>query len=341
LQPSIFDFVAGGSGDEQTMASNLRGFDRFKLRPRILRDVSSVDTRIDFFGADLAAPIFVSPMGQQKLIHRSGEKATAQGAGRAGLGFVLSMGASVSLEEVAKAGCNALWLQMYYLRDRQLMADLVARAVQAGFRAICLTADVPVVGFRRRDQRHKQLGNSPADFVFGNFEKYYKERSASTDAYLLSGLHDLAVTWSDLEWLRSQSELPLALKGVMTREDARCAVDSGVQVIVVSNHGGRQIDHASGAIDVLQEVVEAVDGRAKVVLDGGVRRPTDIAIALSLGADAVMVGRPVLWALALAGADGVAELLKHLTGELGRVLTLMGIARVADLDASNVETVNR
>jgi 4-hydroxymandelate oxidase len=336
LPASVFDFVAGGAGDELSVARNCSAFDQFCLRPRVLRDVSQVSIRTTILGADLSAPIFVCPMGQQALVHAEAEVASATGAARAGVGFILSMGASASLEEVASASSAPRWFQMYYLRDRAIMADLVARAVAAGYSAICLTVDVPVVGFRRRDLVHMANGEFGNNQVFGNFNKYRTNGATRLPLDFIAQGHDLSVTWSDLDWLRAQSDLPIVLKGVMTAEDTRAAVEAGVSAVIVSNHGGRQLDHEQATLEVLSEVASTARDRIAVILDGGVRRPTDIVIALALGADAVSIGRPVLWALAIGGSQGVGDFLNGLVEELRRVLTLLGVANLEQLSQDYV-----
>ena len=337
LPPPVWDYIAGGSGREATLAANRAAYDRLVLRPRALVDVSRFDPATSLLGATLAAPVGVAPMAYHRLVHPEGEVATARAAGGAGLLFVVSVFASRSLAEIAAAaGSGPLWLQVYWLRERAVLVDLIRRAEAHGYRALVLTVDTPRVGRRLRDLRH-------------GFAVPGEISAANLDAGLMAGTHhsragvsaieqhsrqqfDASVTWSDLVWLREQTSLPLVLKGILTAEDARLAVAHGAAAIVVSNHGGRQLDGAPATLDALPEVVDAVAGRCPVLVDGGIRGGADVVKALALGAGAVLVGRPVLWGLSCAGADGVREVLGLLLAELEDAMILSGRPRLADID---------
>ncbi|MGW4804456.1 alpha-hydroxy acid oxidase [Kitasatospora sp. NPDC004272] len=340
LPSSVRDFVEGGAGEERALGANLRAFGRVVLRPRVLVDVSAPDTATELLGAPLATPVGVAPTAYHRLLHPEGELATARGAGRAGALYVVSLFASRTLEEVAAAATGPCWLQLYWLRRREVLADLAGRAAAAGYRALVLTVDAPYLGRRHRDARNGFA--IPPDV-----------RAVNLDPALMAAAHrpapgrsalavhtaeavDPSVTWSDLAWLRARSPLPLVLKGVLTGEDARRAVEHGADAVVVSNHGGRQLDRAPAALDALPEVVDAVGGACPVLFDGGVRSGADAFAALALGARAVLLGRPVLWGLAADGADGVAGVLGLATEELAHTMALTGRPSLSVLDRSAV-----
>lgn len=338
LPAAVWDYLAGGSGSEATLAGNQAAFGRWELRPRVLVDVSRCELAVELLGSRLAAPIGVAPMAYHMLAHPDGEVATARAAGAAGQLLVVSPFASRRLEEIAAAATGPLWLQLYWLRERAVLVDLVGRAEAAGFRAIVLTVDTPRVGRRLRDLRN-------------GFALPPGVAAANIDPAVMAGTgsgrpgesaierhsreqFDPSLSWPDLAWLRELTRLPVVLKGVLTAEDAALAVAHGAAAVVVSNHGGRQLDRSVASLDALPEVVDAVAGRCPVLLDGGVRSGTDVLTALALGARAVLVGRPVLWGLALAGADGARAVLELLVTELEQVLALAGRPRVAELDRS-------
>jgi 4-hydroxymandelate oxidase len=325
----LFDFISGGAGDEATVAANRAGFSSLRLRLRVLREVAPITMATTVAGSRLGAPILVAPMAALGLIEEGGEAAAAAGASEAGVGFVLSARTRELMDAVAPTPNQARWVQIYVSGRRDIARELVARAESRGYGAICVTTDVPVLGFRRRDLRNGFLpfpgGESPP--IFDPIE---------LDAY--SGVSFRApVTWRDLEWLKAITNLPVIAKGVMTAEDARIAVESGLDGIIVSNHGGRQLDHGHGAIEVLGEVAQAASGRAAVVLDGGVRSGSEIAASLCMGASAVSIGRPILWALAAGGQAGVATFLRALVQDLARTMVMIGARSVADLSPSMVE----
>ncbi|WP_189921861.1 alpha-hydroxy acid oxidase [Kitasatospora xanthocidica] len=336
LPAEIWDFIDGGSGAERTLAANREMFGRYALRPRTLVDVSACDPALTLLGAPLALPLGIAPMAYHRLVDPEGETATARAAGRAGALLVAGMFASRTLEEIAGAATGPLWLQLYWLRRRDVLAALVERAEAAGFRALVLTVDAPRIGRRLRDLRNG-FAIPPA------------VRAVNLDPALMDASHraadgssgiaehareqfDPTLTWADLAWLRERTRLPLVLKGILTAEDARLAVEHGADAVLVSNHGGRQLDGAVPALAALPEVVAAVPAGLPVLLDGGVRTGTDIAVALALGARAVLVGRPAFWGLATDGETGVHRVLDLLRDELEHTMALLGRPRLADLD---------
>ena len=328
LPRMVFDYVAGGAGAEVTLADNREAFARFKLLPRHLRDVTVVDGTATILGVALRAPMVVAPMALQGLVHADAEAGMARAAGDAGLAMVFSTASSQSIEEVSPPACP-LWFQLYMQRDPGITRDLVDRAVAAGAIALCLTVDMPIPGARRRD-----LANQfrlPAGVGYANLAPYAVRDDASN---LYGAALDQSATWDDVEWLRSVSGLPVMVKGVLTPDDARHALASGAAAVGVSNHGGRQLDMTPASLDVLAEIVDAVAGEGAVVFDSGVRRAIDVAVAMCLGADAVMIGRPALWALAYGGYGGARRFLSDLVEDFIRTLTLVGARRIEELGPS-------
>ncbi|MCO8301182.1 alpha-hydroxy acid oxidase, partial [Streptomyces sp. RKCA744] len=330
LDPAVWDFIEGGAGDERTLAANRAAFDRVRLRPRVLTGAGEGDPSTTVLGRRWTAPVAVAPMAYHTLMHPDGETATARAAGAAGLPLVVSTFAGRSFAEIAAAAGSPLWLQVYCFRDRATTRRLVERAADAGFEALVLTGDTPRLGRRLRDLRndfrlppHITPANLPAD------EADY----SSPSEHGRTGL-DPSLDWSVIAWLRSVSPLPVLVKGVMTAEDARCAIAAGADGIVVSNHGGRQLDGTAATLEVLPRIAAAVDGRCALLLDGGVRRGRDVLAALALGADAVLLGRPVLHGLAVAGADGAAGVLDLVLDELSEAMALTGTATAAGADAA-------
>jgi isopentenyl diphosphate isomerase/L-lactate dehydrogenase-like FMN-dependent dehydrogenase len=311
LDPGVLAWLDGGALDEITLRENEASFLRRRVLPRVLVDVSTIDTSTALLGARSAMPVGIAPTAQHALFHRDGELATARAAAAAGVPFVLSTMSSLTLEEVAKAG-GELWFQLY-VRQPVRPESLIERAEAAGYRALVLTVDAPLLGIRERDVR---AGGAPA----------FHHANLPPDHHM-----DPSLNWDDLARLRDASRMPLVIKGVMTAEDARRSIDHGAQAVWVSNHGGRQLDRAPAAIDVVEEVVRAVDGRAEVYVDGGVRRGVDVLVALALGARAVFVGRPPLWALAVDGEAGVRGCLGMLEAELRNAMTLAGARSVAEV----------
>jgi isopentenyl diphosphate isomerase/L-lactate dehydrogenase-like FMN-dependent dehydrogenase len=314
LEPAAFGYFAGGANDEWTLFENLEAFNRWVLRPRVLVDVSGVTAATSVLGTEVSFPVLVAPMAFQGLAHPDGEKAMARGAAAAGTIMCLSTLSTVGVEECADAAPDgARWFQLYWGSDRSRVQDLVERAGAAGFRAIVVTVDLPEVGRRERDLRTGF--EAPAQ---------------------LSDLTDSSLTWRDLEWLRSHTSLPLLVKGILTAEDGGLACEAGVEGIIVSNHGGRQLDGVAASLDALPEVVDAVGDRAEVLLDSGIRRGTDVVKALALGARAVLAGRAPLWGLAVGGGEGVERVLGLLREEFELALALCGCASPADVTRAHV-----
>jgi isopentenyl diphosphate isomerase/L-lactate dehydrogenase-like FMN-dependent dehydrogenase len=332
LEPGPFGYYAGGSGDEWTLRENVAAFARWHLRPRVLVDTGTVTTETTVVGQKVSMPVLVAPTAFHRLAHPDGEIATARGAAGVGTVMCLSSLASSSPAELAQAAPEgARWFQLYWSRDRGFVENLLAGAVEAGFTALVLTVDLPAAGRRERDLRTAfQL---PADLPFPNLPV----QLAGEDFHgALGEVVDPRLAWRDLEWLRSACTLPLLIKGILTAEDALLAVEHGAAGIVVSNHGGRQLDGVQASLDALPEVVDAVGDRAEILLDGGIRRGTDVVKALALGARAVLVGRPVIWGLAVAGEDGVRRVLELLGAEVALALKLLGCTSPAEVGRAHV-----
>lgn len=341
LSQMTLDYYSSGAWDEITLRDNRAAFERVKLRPRILVDVSDRNLTTSILGQPLQLPLLIAPMAFQCLAHPDGEVATALAAASAGIGMVLSTMSTKSIEEVATA-CDKFpdslrWFQLYIHKDRGLTRALVEKAYKAGYKALCLTVDAPVLGQRERDRRNEFA--LPLDLHLANLATIsgldisHEKGESGLFTYFAQQLNP-AVTWDDLEWLQSLSPLPLVIKGVLRGDDAVRAVEYGAKAIVVSNHGGRQLDGAIASIEALVEIVAAVDGKVEVLLDGGIRRGTDILKALALGAKAVLIGRPILWGLAVAGQVGVSHVISLLQDELNIGMALSGCAKLQDINPS-------
>jgi 4-hydroxymandelate oxidase len=325
LDPAAFAYYAGGAADEVTLRDNPAAWSRHRLRPRVLVDVSTVDPATTVLGTPVAMPVGVAPTALHGLARAEAELATARAAARAGVLFCLSSLASRPMEDLAEVD-GPRWYQLYAHSDRGITADLLARAAASGYLAIAVTVDLPVFGRRERELRSGFA--QPSADGYGNFARYARDGDV---AAVTAGLHTSLLTWDDLAWLRDVSELPLVLKGVLTAEDARLAVEHGVAAVWVSNHGGRQLDRTPASADVLEEVASAVGGAAEVYVDGGVRRGSDVLAARALGATAAFAGRPFLYALAAGGEEGVAEALGVLRAELENAMALLGTPTVGDV----------
>ena len=333
-------YVQGGSGVEWTLAENRAAFDRVVIRPRFLVDVERLDTSTTVLDISLPSPIGVAPMAYHRLMHDDGELATAEAATETGGPFVVSIFATQPLAEIARHASVPLWLQLYWLRRRDALVGLIRDAEDAGFRAIVLTVDLPKVARRLRDIRNgftlpDGIGAVNLDMSVMSTVHSSVTGSSAIERHSLQQF-DRTITWPDLAWLRQQTALPLLIKGILTAEDARLAVEHGMDGIVVSNHGGRQLDFAPSAVEALPEVVTAVAGRLPVLMDGGIRSGTDVFKALALGARAVLVGRPVLWGLGADGAAGAGGVLRLLREELVECMTLAGRPTIASIDSSAV-----
>ena len=333
LDEGVHGFVAGGAGEEYTLRANVTAFDRYVIRQRVLTSQPLADLRVPVFGDELTAPLYVAPMGGQSMIHAEGELATARAARDTGIAFALSAASSVSLEQVAAESGPARWFQLYWHRDRDITADLVKRAEDSGYRALCLTVDAPVQGHRRREARvgFRRPGTAP----FANYDRYAGWLDAVAPGERSATLLDVgdpsALGWDALAWLCARTQLPVVVKGILDPADTKAAIEHGARGIIVSNHGGRQLDGVQPAIDALAANVAAAGGSVPVFFDSGIRSARDIVVALASGAHAVGIGRPVLWALALAGERAVREQLAFVREELQRMLTLMGVRSVSAL----------
>jgi lactate 2-monooxygenase len=336
-----YDYIAGGAGVEDTMRANLEAFRRWRVVPRMLVDVDVRELGITLFGAALPAPVLLAPIGVQGIVHDEAELATARAAASVGLPMVLSTAATRSIEEVAEAnGSGTRWFQLYWGREREIAASLVSRAEAAGYTAIVATLDNQLLAWRPRDLRTAYLpflqgigiAQYLTDPVFrGQLERPPEEDLPAAVGHWVSLATNPALNWDDLAFLRARTELPILLKGILHPHDARRAVDAGVGSVIVSNHGGRQVDGAIAALDALPGVVAAVPDGFPVLFDSGIRTGTDVLKALALGARAVLLGRPYIWGLGAAGEDGVRAVLRGLLAELDLALGLSGHRSVAEL----------
>jgi 4-hydroxymandelate oxidase len=332
LPQAVFDYYSAGSGDEVTVAEAVAAWGAYRLRPRVLRDVSVVDLTTRLPGARVETPFIVAPMAFHALAHEAGECATISGTGKAGSLFVLSTRSSRGIEEVARAATGPWWFQAYVMRNRSLTEALVRRAADAGAGAVVLTVDTPYVG------RKSKVGgvriDVPDDQYLVNLAQHLLPGSSGRE----EAEQDPSMTPDIIARLADISDLPVVVKGVLRGDEALRCVEAGAAGVIVSNHGGRQLDRALPSALALPDVVAAVGGSVPVLVDGGIRSGTDALVALALGADAVLVGRPVLWALAADGADGVRAALDELAGHLRHVLALAGAGRTAELDPSMMWT---
>jgi len=311
LPSDVYDYYAGGAGDEWTLAENRRAFERWVIRPRMLTGAYPPNASTELLGTSLSCPVLIAPWAYQPLAHPDGEPATARAAARVGTIMVVSTTALDLLEQVAAASTFPKWWQLYVFTDRELTAEMLRRVHAAGYGAVCFTVDFPIGGLRHRDTRsgfEMPYGTTQSELVF-----------------------DPSISWRDLAWIRQLAPLPLLIKGIMTAEDAKIALDHGADGIVVSNHGGRQLDGVAAPISVVPEIVAAVEGRIPVLIDGGIRRGIDVFRALALGASAVMVGRPAVWGLTVAGEQGVVDVLTILRAELENAMALAGVRTVGEI----------
>lgn len=359
LPKMVFDFVDGGSERELTLRANCTDFEQIRFAPRTMVDVGQVDLSTRLLGQRIELPLMIAPMGLVGMVRPNGDISLAKAAKNAGIPYVLSTAASNTVEEVAEAAPGLNWFQLYFFRDREFAKELLRRARESGFAALVVTVDLQRGGRRERDfhngftvpprlgvanllnmVRHfpwlaRMLPNR-RQLTMGNLIDW----GGGTDMVALSTFMnsqiDPTVNWTDLEWLRSEWDLPLLLKGVLSAEDAVTAAQMGADGIIVSNHGGRQLDGAPSTISVVREIVGALDGRAEVILDSGIRRGSDVVKALALGAKACMVGRPALYGLATAGDAGVAKVLEILAAEIDTAVGLLGRQRIADIDESAI-----
>jgi len=338
LPRNALDYYRSGAEDMQTLADNRNAFARYRLNPTLMVDVSKRDLETLVLGERVSMPVGIAPTAMQRMAHPEGECASARAAEKAGTLFVLSTIATSSIEEVAAAAPNALkWFQLYVYKDRKVTESLVKRAELAGFKALVLTVDAPYFGRRLADIRNKfQLPSHlrMANFDLSSAASKTSEGGGSRINEYVASLFDQSLTWKDVDWLKSITKLPLVVKGVMNGRDARLAIRHGADAIIVSNHGGRQLDGVAAAIDVLQEIVEAVrqeNNQVEVYMDGGVRKGTDVLKALAMGAKMAFVGRPVIWGLAYDGQAGVERTLNIVREELDGAFALSGCTSVCSI----------
>lgn len=340
IEPGAFDYIAGGADDEVSLRRNQADFGRITLRPRMLVDVSNVDTSTTVLGTPVTMPVMLAPTAGHKMCCDEGELVTAKAATDAGTIMILSTLSTTPLEEVAAAAPGPKWFQLYVYKDREITRHLVQRAEASGYKALCLTVDVPFIGHRERDLRNAFSFPYPlANFIEVQLENMpvgVVGTSSGLGTYVASKW-DASLSWKDLDWLCSITRLPVLVKGVLIAEDAVLSIEHGAAGIVVSNHGGRQLDSVPSGIAALPEVAEAVDGRVEVLMDGGVRRGTDVLKALALGARAVLIGRPYLYGLALGGKDGIDRVLETLRQEISLSMALSGRPTIESIDRSLVQ----
>ncbi|XP_016490103.1 peroxisomal (S)-2-hydroxyacid oxidase GLO4-like isoform X1 [Nicotiana tabacum] len=336
LPKMYYDFFAGGAEDQYTLKENTEAFRRITIRPRMLVDVSRIDMSTVILGNKTSAPIIVAPTSSHQLAHFEGEVATARGAAACNVIMGLAFTSTCTVEEVASS-CNAVRFLQTFAFKRDIIELVVRKAESSGFRAIILTADTPRLGKKEADIKNKMIAPR-----LGNFEglistEVVSDKSSTVEAYTAETL-DPSFCWKDIAWLKSVTKLPILIKGILTSEDAIKAIEAGVAGIIVSNHGARQLDYTPATISVLEEVVNAVQGKVPVLLDGGIRRGTDIFKALALGAKAVLIGRPVIYGLAAKGESGVKQVIEMLKNELEQTMALAGCCNVNDITRSHVKT---
>lgn len=327
-----WEYICGGAADEITLRWNREAFDHLRLNPRVLRDVSKVETAVRLLGTELPFPVMVAPCALHKLVHPDGELATARGIAEAGTVFTLSTMSSVTLEEVAAGSTSPKWFQLYAQTDKGVTRELVARAEAAGYKALVVTVDTPALGVRNREMR---CGfHLPPGMELANLSA--SKRSAPTMSPEHSFFQSVIanrLTWDDIAWLQGATKLPIVLKGILNAEDADLAVRNGVAALQVSNHGGRNLDTVPATIDALPRIADKVGGRIPLLLDGGIRRGTDVLKAMACGATAVLIGRPAYHGLAVGGAAGVTKVLNILRTEFEMAMALSGCATISDIDS--------
>ena len=339
LNQGDYDFIAGGATDEITLRRTRAVFDSIMLKPRMMVDVSERDLSTTVLGQRISLPVMMDPAGNHGSAHADGELATAKAAGAMGTVMVLSSHASRTLEDVAQVATGNIWFQQYFFKDRELTLEMVNRAEEAGYSALCLTLDAKIKPKRERNIRNNYVGPSSPNYAQLDLGTHAWKFGADAPAGP-SDIRDVATTWSDLDWLASNTHLPLVVKGIMVGEDGRQSAEHGAKGIIVSNHGARYLDTTFATIEVLPEVVEAVDGRAEVYMDGGIRRGSDIFKAVALGARAVLMGRPLFWGLAVDGEDGVVSVLNILRDELDATMGMCGKTTIDSIGMDSLGTVS-
>lgn len=334
LGKMAYDYYSSGANDEITLRENRKAYERIVVYPHMLRDVSSRSYVTTVLGQEIQMPIMIAPMAFHRLAHADGELASARAATAAGTIMAVSTLSTASLEEIASVASGNLWFQLYVYKDRAVTASLVKRAEEAGYKALVFTVDSPILGKRERDVRngfHLPQGLSVSNLVPAGVEDLPAYTGESGLAQYIASLYDQSLSWKDVEWLRSITKLPVLVKGILRADDAELAVKCGAAGIIVSNHGGRQLDTAPATIDVLARVADAVNGSAEIFVDGGIRRGTDVLKAIALGAKAVLLGRPILWGLASGGEAGVRGVLQMLQDEFDLAMALSGCSKIEDI----------
>ena len=328
LSPMTLGYISGGACDEVTLRANRAAFDRWRLLPRVLRGLRKVSTATTVLGQEVSLPVLIAPSGLHRLAHDDGELATSRGARSAGTIYTMSTASTVPMEIIGQEG-SPWWFQLYVFSDRGISRNLVEQAAAAGASALVVTVDVPLLGRREADERNRF--SLPDGLILANLQTPEHMLIPAVDggsglSTYIGAAWEPALTWDDLDWLASLSPLPVIPKGILHPDDAARAFEHGARAVIVSNHGGRQLDSAVASLDALPAVVDAVAGRGEVLLDGGVRRGTDVLKALALGARAVLIGRPAYWGLAAGGEAGVRHILELLRAELALDLMLCGLA---------------
>ena len=325
----VYEYIASGAADELTLRRNREAYDEILLSTSVLTDVSRLDSSVTLFGHRLSHPILFAPTALHRSMHPEGELATVRGAGKAGAILIVSTGSTVAVEEISRAATRPIWFQLYVQSDRGFSRHLVQRAAEAGCQAVCVTVDSPALGARNREKR-----SGYSALVAGLEKPHYEGFKGRARLDEDDGIKPLKLTWNDIAWFKSQSPIPVLLKGIMNPRDAEQAIGIGVDGIMVSNHGGRVLDTMPSTIEVLPAIVDQVAGRVPILVDGGIRRGTDVLKAIALGASAVMIGRPYLYGLGVNGADGVADVANILVKEFHMAMAIMGRPTLASLDRS-------
>ncbi len=328
LTPSIYDFIAGGAGDEYTLNRNIEAFEQIQLVPQIFRSSSDTNTTITLLNHKLSHPFMVAPSAFHSCVHPQGEIATVRAVNQMGIMMVLSTMSSIPLETVAKEATCPLWFQLYIFKDRSITRQLIQKVTAAGYTALVLTVDVPIMGNRERDKRNRFKWQAPLTATQSITSAFLAESNVkkTTDELFASDL-----SWDDIEWLKAQTDLPIILKGIMHEKDAGIAINLDIAALIISNHGGRQLDYMPSTMEVLPTIAKQVDGKIPLLIDGGFRRGIDVFKAIAFGADCIMLGRSVLWALAVNGAEGLKNLFDLYSKELNETMIFCGCKTIDDI----------
>ncbi|UUI03547.1 lactate 2-monooxygenase [Oceanobacillus jeddahense] len=344
LQDGPFYYIAGGAGSEKTMRANLKALSKQEIIPRMLRNVDQRDLSVNLFGQKYPFPILQAPIGVQSIIHEEGDIGSAKASAEMGVPYIASSASSVPMEKIAEAmGDAPCWFQLYWSRDSEIVASFLSRAEKSGYSAIVVTLDTPMMAWREKDLKNVYLpflaGEGVANYFtdpafLTKLDKPPQEDPQAAIIHWTKIFGNTGLTWDDIDFLREHTKLPIILKGILHPEDAKLAVKKGVDGIIVSNHGGRQVDGAIGALDALPDVAAAVGDKATILMDSGIRRGSDILKAIALGAEAVLVGRPLMYGLAVAGQRGVKEVMQNILADLDITMGLAGQSSVSNLEAS-------